>query len=466
MNILKYTFSTILLGLIAAQCLSQPLFFTFVAPEDVIESNFPDDYDTESPHTGYLSIEIDSVTEPIFKRVAPPTILHLYNELQEGKPLRKEADKLLEISLNNVFVEYILVDDRTGMVKDEDSEFATSKERGKYYVWPSASNRPNGVENIFDGWISMGEKEGAEMARTYPGGMKAWESTALHEILHTQFVNRRHKWPYINQYNVNYGKDDNHYEEELLGSQHSAFEEGFGNFFSRVYNPAERLRGTIFFQDTSRRYFVESRSFMAGQKELYSNTNRRKAKVGSTTVFRYYWQDVPGKFLLFSESTTTYYMLEYWSWVFDDKEWAMKSLIDLATKVHKDYKIQNLPYAVNFLAFQMEAYSAFDEGEKLEKQGKLTSSMFPFALLDVITHFGMSEEEYKRQIRSNYPDFYSQAFTEYWTHRAHVKSIFDKAFADDPELVMDCVEEIHTYFLKKETILKAEKLELLDPFED
>ena len=58
--------------------------------------------------------------------------------------------------------------------------------------------------------------------------------------------------------------------------------------------------------------------------------------------------------------------------------------------------------------------------------------MFPFALLDMITHFGMTDAEFRTEFSRNPHAERSKALTEYWNHRAAIKKICDPHFAANP----------------------------------
>src|SRR5688572_8833283 len=95
---------------------SQTVRFVFVAPTNVISTNFGGTLDSVLCPFGYAKVIITSANRAAFLRVAPPTIKYVYNSLQAGTDLRDQVNLVLRNSGGRVrTMFYFLVDDRTGL---------------------------------------------------------------------------------------------------------------------------------------------------------------------------------------------------------------------------------------------------------------------------------------------------------------------------------------------------------------
>ena len=65
------------------------------------------------------------------------------------------------------------------------------------------------------------------------------------------------------------------------------------------------------------------------------------------------------------------------------------------------------------LAIQLEDFANTEEGQSAKRSGELVSSMLPYALLDFLTHYGMSDGEFMKLCNTYKPHQRSQAFTIY-----------------------------------------------------
>jgi hypothetical protein len=124
-----------------------------------------------------------------------------------------------------------------------------------------------------------------------------------------------------------------------------------------------------------------------------------------------------------------------------------------SSAMSQDRKKRNLAYAVNRLALQLEDFAATPAGAAAKSAGTLTSSMYPYALLDVLTHFGMSDADYKRELLTNYPDRKPKADTDYWPRRAAVKALVQADLAANPIRIEHAVQAVNDYFRDPATIL-------------
>jgi hypothetical protein len=71
----------------------------------------------------------------------------------------------------------------------------------------------------------------------------------------------------------------------------------------------------------------------------------------------------------------------------------------------------------------------------------------------MITHFGMTDAEFKLEFSRDQHAEESKALKDYWTHRAAIKKICDPHFAANPIRFKEAVGEVHAYFQKAPTIL-------------
>jgi hypothetical protein len=263
------------------------------------------------------------------------------------------------------------------------------------------------------------------------------------------------KWGAISQRAITYGEDGDHYKEELLGDQAAALDEGHGTFYGDLHNPAERRELIDFFTRSDYRYFVEARSVMAGERPLYTVAARQAGTVGGTDVWQYRWTDVPGFYLLFSESTANAFYDFFWMVANENHDQAFTMITRSSHDMWQSRMKRFLTFACNRLALQLEAQAATAEGRAAAAAGTLTSSMFPFALLDVLTHFGMTQEEYQADYRRHYPDREPRAFTEYWGHRAAVQALVRDHLSASPIRIEEAVNAAHEYFQDSSRILEA-----------
>jgi hypothetical protein len=96
-------------------------------------------------------------------------------------------------------------------------------------------------------------------------------------------------------------------------------------------------------------------------------------------------------------------------------------------------------------------------GRAAAAAGTATSSMFPYALIDILTHFGMTDAEFRQEIgRHNSRPPLSRASTEYFNaHRAAVRTRVQPMLTGPNIRFQDAVREAATYFRQGSTILAA-----------
>jgi len=443
---------------------AQTIRFYCVAPSATITSNFGtgSGTSTDMPN-GYRSIEITAANQAVFNRIAPPQIRRTYRELQTGAAMRQLVNRVLQISGGRVNIDYFLIDDRTGITPDPNGYmgmFTTDDINGTRGVWPSAWVWNTGGGR-YQGQTGLGELASAYIQRREAGGWLAWETTVIHETNHTQFVGEKTKWPSIT---ITYGGDGSHWESELLGGRALAFEEGLGTFFGLTRNPAGAREVIRFLNRTNERYLLESWSVLAPDLYNVPHTETRTTPPtppptpgGEYAIRRYKWLDVPRYYLLFSESTSLAFHQLFWQHSNNDPNNALDMVFRSSQAMWENRLRRGLGGAVHRLAVQLETYASTPEGRQKESAGTLTSSMFPFALLDILTHYAMSQEDFQREYRADIggAETRSRAYSEYFNHRDVVRKRVQRYLQQTNIDITNAVSTAHRYFQQPSTILRA-----------
>jgi hypothetical protein len=472
---------------------AQTMRFFYVAPAADVDAQFPGQGQTaDFLPGGYKAVFLDAAATAAFNSNAPPTIKRTFAELQTGQPLRTFIDRMSGISTRQCDVSWFLTDDRTGIPDGNTGGFApvarASGGTTTHFVWPNANAWwPDGTTRL-RGAVRVGEHEGAAFVASE--GWGGWEEVLAHEYLHTQYAPeafcerpsdnplgdrilqfcregaaagspsgcpdgytcsaRKDKWGSIS---VTYGADGAHWVYEMMGDQNLAFEEGLGTFYGSVRNdPASADNIRAFFGRTDERYYLEDQSALRSSPGLESapRTHRDADPEGSNprrpARHTYTWRNVPGFYLLFSEITTTAYHSYFWKTVHNSTDQALLLIDQSSQAMWNIRRKRDLFYAANRLALAMEASSPARTP---------TSSMFAYALLDLLTHFGMSETQFKQEHDRNYPDQNPRAYTEYWNHRAAVQALVADHLAADPIRMDQAVIAVNNYFQDASRILRA-----------
>ena len=90
----------------------------------------------------------------------------------------------------------------------------------------------------------------------------------------------------------------------------------------------------------------------------------------------------------------------------------------------------------------METYNASAAGRA---DASRISSLFPFAVLDLLTHFGMTDAEYQADYRRNNADRDPRAYTEYFTRRAAVRTLVEGDIGANPIRFNEALQKIVDY---------------------
>lgn len=442
---------------------AQKFMFWFVAPRNTISSNFAAPLDSVLCPIGYARTAINAATVAKFRTVAPQRIVYIYNQLQPGNALRNNVDKVMLNSGGTVkIVEYWLADDQTGLSglpADTNNVFMQYLDNGKKYVWPAAFNWQMKTPG-FGGVAMFGEHEMEDAVANAVGGVSSIDEVVLHESSHTQWTGNSSKWGAINNSLITYGADGMHYFNisEMLGDQEGALNEGLATAYGYIMNNVAAAALLDFYKNPDDRYFVESKSVLAGAKGLYEVKERKEGNIftkdndgnskkvtyddGSPVVVYYYkWKNVPGFYLLFAEITSTAFFTLFRNETYSNKDTVFNMIGNVAFSMSADLRKRFLTYACNRLALRMEAFN--------NKAGKndpsKISSIFPFALLDLLTHFGMTDAEYQADYRRNYPDKEPRAYAEYFSRRVALKALVQADMDASPIRFAEALQKIKTY---------------------
>jgi hypothetical protein len=447
-----------------ARASAQTVSFVFVAPTTTMTTNFGAAAIIGPYADGYRGVRITAANLATFRKVAPRHLQLTYDALQPGAVLRGKVDRVMKISKGNVTdVEFQLVDDHAGLTGRYSYAHKKATDN-RLYVWPAAGSDPAvAPAKGWTGSVGVGEYWAAQLTARPGYGWTGWESVLLHETLHTQMVGQHTKWGSIA---ITYGADEMHQFSEILGSQDLAFEEGLGTFFGFAHwDPQGYNRANNFFSDATERYMVEDGSIPASWdlRKLPKKTvpvtpipdDVKKNQPTRTEWNRYYffWKDVPGKDLLFNEWTSTGLALYFYKHANNDPAQVLKMIEEMSVPMSNNLRNRYPTFAANNLAAQLEAFAATPQGQAKKAAGTLTSSMFAIAVLDMITHFGMTDAEFQTEFRRDTPLVTSKALTEYWKHRDAIKKICDAHFKANPIRFTVAVGEVHRYFQQPATIL-------------
>jgi hypothetical protein len=439
---------------------AQRLYYEYVGPIDSVRAIFGAVADTGWYDVGYGSQFITPENYDRFNRRAPANLTLTYDTFKPSTTLRKRINQVLRINGGITDVVVALVDDRLGI--SANSRFADNDlNTGAKFVWPAASAQA-GDGGRWIATIGLGV-HACDTIQTWPGKWMAWEGTILHEMSHTQFIGPFSRWGIIGTI---YGGDGSHSLRELLGDQELTMEEGFGTFWGALHNKDFVDQALIpFFRTADERYFIESRSFLAGTKEMWDAPHLTKSyktvpksidvQTGSYAKRYYKWLDVPGFYLLFNENTSTAFHYFFWKHANGNPDQAASMIRRGAGPMTKSVRKKFLAFAVNCLSLQIEDFAKTSAGAAAKKSGKLSSSMFPFALLDILTHFGMSEEKYKREYTVMYPKRDPKAWTEYWKHRDALQKLTDPMLKSDPIQIEEAIAAAHEFLQREDNILAS-----------
>ena len=424
--------------------------FHFVAPAATINSSFPGHTNptTMACPAGYDIVEITAANQAVFLTAAPPRLRALYQQMQPGTALRGRMDEEFTISNGNVRVNYYLVDDRTG-VSGAPGDFTLQRfdrrgEDGRNHVWPTG-NGFGLAAGGYAGRVRLGEYQLDVDQFMRVGAALALQELVLHETFHSQLVGRWTKWNgYV------YGRDNSHAVNELMGDQEAALNEGFGTFFGYTLNTPGAAAMERFFTNAGQRYMLEGESVLAGEPALTGVTGRTRRNVEGHAFYDYRWMDVPGVYNWFNEHNFTAFLYYFWRNANGNPDVSMDMIKTAARALWSyDDTLKRYPtYVVNRLALKMEDYN----GNAGRADATRTSSMFPYALLDLVSHFGLTAAQYQADHNRTHPDRNPRAFTEYFNHRNAIQSLVQADLEANPIRFTEAVRKIKEYCMRPANI--------------
>ncbi|MBT1709631.1 hypothetical protein KK062_15415 [Fulvivirgaceae bacterium PWU5] len=411
---------------------------------------------------GFSHVVLDNQTAPIFRSAfAGLKIVQTYDSLTNASSiLRRRLMQLRSMSNGLVdTVEINLYDDRAGIAAPGPCK-CRDKIGGVFGVWPCASSERNHTTRVYKGWVMLGELAANHIMGTSSPDWWAWYKTVVHEFSHTQFAleydasNRivRNKWG-NNGLAVSYGGDKGHWGDELQADEQSALDEGLATFWGLERHTNGRNHLLNWLNRNDSRLFLGSHSFLTGVPEMWNRphvmeftttipANREVTPPHRSTITlvnsyietgaryelrSYRWLDVPGKFVFYNEM-----MFQAYAWFFFDQ--GLPSRTEAFDVMMRACQVMTPPnnrlrypgILATALASELEAYAGTPAGRAAETNHRLVSSMFAYALYDIVTHFDISDAELTQRFsisRSLSTATPPQALTQYFTHRAAVKQL-------------------------------------------
>lgn len=405
--------------------------------------------------TGYSYVVLDNQTAPIFRNIAPPIIRQTYDSLTNVNSLmRRRLLQLRDLS-NGVVndIEMFLFDDRTELAATDTCKCFEIMS-GKRGVWPCAGNQRTSA-GTYIGSVLLGELGANHIINNAVGGWWAWYQTVVHEFSHTQFALEYNAAgvPVANKFGrdgvtISYGGDASHWGSEILGGQQSALDEGLATFWGLERNTAGRTALINWLNDKTERLHLGSHSVLTGTAEMWNAphnvvftgtipANRvvtpagwrpirlvnRDIETGASYQLRSYkWLDVPGNYTLYNEKMFQSYALFFYENAMSSRTDAFAMMLRAAKKMTPPNNRLRYPAVfANALANEMEAFARTAAGRAAETNHTLVSSMFSYAMYDIVNHFGMTEADMQREFRVATGVPAPIAFTRYWAERAALK---------------------------------------------
>ncbi len=449
---------------------AQTLEFIYSAPTATMNATFNNARAFTRNHNGtiipvmngYRYVYVNAGNVAQFRAMASPNMRNTYDSItRANSALRRKLNKVMTLSGGKVTrITFFLIDDRTGMPSNTDSIFCSSPHNNMTIAWPCAANwRANSTTGTYRGRVMIGEQAaGLDIAR--PGGFKHWEATIIHEVSHTQMlrdVNGINKWDNrtmgISGIAISYGGDRGHWFEELQADEQQPMDEGLGYFWALEHNPPMAQSLDNYLNHKGNRFLLGSRSFLTGTPRMWNaphnvlctgipcvspsgttfnvtlNTWITPA-TGGYELRAYKWLDVPGDFVFYNEQMSEAYFYLYHRYAFASRDTAYNKVFDAVKKlcVNANQRHRYPAHAANMFANSMEAYARSSAGQADAANNTLVSSMFAYALYDLLTHFGQSDADLRRAFDINSATYIPytpkpQAFTQYWAHRNQVKQL-------------------------------------------
>jgi hypothetical protein len=435
----------------------------YVAPRDTMVATFGAANVQGGYAPGYRGIIIGAANLARFRSTAPALLVQTFDSLQPGSRMRRIIDTLLAVvGHGRVDIRYLLTDDRTGFASGATGVFVARRQVGGgpvSFVWPFATV-DSGPGNRFSGIVRLGVHD-LPIFLADSGGWKGWEEVVVHESHHTQWVGFPTKWRSIR---ISYGADGGHFASELLGDQPVPLDEGIATFYGQMLNEPFGYRSMIRFarDNSDSMYTLESWSVLAGT--IPTNVPRRVLDTvpptapptpgGQYRLWGFRGRDVPGFYILFNENTGTIFHQFFWRNGCTTRDAALRLILREDAAMWDTQLNRYLYFAANELAKQLEAMAANPTGADARACGVLTSSMFPYAILDILTHFGMSDQELGDEIARQAGSHPSRAAQQYVANRAALRAQIRPRIEANPVQIEEAVTEAAQYLRDPARLLR------------
>ena len=497
--------------ILIAESQAQRLEFIYAAPTATMDANFNNARAFTSvwngvvspAMTGYRYVRIVPGNVGTFRTVAPDLMRRTYDSINTANSaLRRKLNRVMQMSDNRLTqITFFLIDDQTGLPNDRDSIFCagSNPHNNMTIAWPCANNwRANAVTGMYEGRVMVGE-QAASLDVARPGGFKRWEATLIHEVSHTQMlsdVDGINKWSNsalgVHGREISYGGDESHWFEELQADEQQPMDEGLGYFWALEHNPPMATELDQFLNDKGRRFLLGSRSFLTGIPEMWNaphgifcsgipcvdaggNTinvtlnTQITSPTGGYELRSYRWMDVPGKYVYYNEQMSEAYFYLFHQYGYNRRDTSYNKIFDAVKAMCVSAnQIHRYPaHAANMLANSLEAYARTAHGRAEENNRTLVSSMFAYAIYDLLGHFGQTEAELRREFDINSATYIPAtpkpiAFTRYWAHRNAIRQLACPYLGGDncnPTGtgnidIHRAVTEVRNYFRNPVTILR------------
>jgi hypothetical protein len=446
---------------------AQNFAFFYVAPTATMNTAFGAaaaqgfvDSGTGNPMmTGYRYVALTPANITQFRGIASPNMLKSYDSITTNtSALRRKLNRIISLAGNKISVLAVfLTDDRTFLPANTPNFFCATPDANSF-AWPCASNWKNG--NTYIGRVNLGEVAAVQISND-TGGFKNWEGTIIHEFSHTQMLSDTtgvNKWDHpgasVDGISISYGGDDGHWFTELQADEQQPMDEGLATYWALEHNPPMTTDLDAFLNQNSAKFLLGSRSFLTGTPAMWNaphqvicsgplpcitsdgrdmginlNTALTPA-TGNYELRSYRWLDVPGEFVLYNEQMSMAYFYLFHQYGFHRRDTSYNKIYT-AAKTLSNHAIQRYRYpahVANILANTMEAYARSAAGQAEATSGTLVSSMFAYALYDLLGHFGRSEADLRREFNINSATYIPHtqkplAYTHYWAHRNQIKQL-------------------------------------------
>lgn len=435
----------------------------YVAPRDTMVALFGAANVNAGFAPFYRGVVVTAANVARFRAGADSLLVRTYDSLQRGSRMRRMIDTIqIVVGRGRVDIRYLLVDDHLGFAVGQNGIFMARRQAGgPLTVWPFATvdTIPGTNPVRHQGIVRLGLTALPGFMHD-SGGWKAWEEVVVHESHHTQWVGMPTKWRSIR---IAYGADGGHYGNELLGDQPVPLDEGIATFYGQILNEPHGYRGLIRAAraNSDSDYLLESWSVLAG----FIPTNVPRIVVdthvphtpptpgGRYALWGFRWRNVPGFYLLFSENNGTLFNQFFWRNACTTRDAALRMIMQADATMWESQLDRYLYHEANELARQMEAQAAAPTGADARACGVLTSSLFPYAILDILTHFGMSDQELRDEINRQAGTRGSHAAREYLNQRAALRTQIRARMDANPVQIEEAVAEALQYLRQPARIL-------------